>query len=1146
MKFRALKLAGFKSFVDPTEVRLEAGLTGVVGPNGCGKSNLFEAVRWVMGANSAKALRGAEMEDVIFAGTDRRPARNHAEVMLVMEAGDGEAPAGFGGQRELEVSRRIGRGAGSTYRVNGKEVRAKDVQLLFADASTGANSPALVRQGQISELVNAKPENRRRVLEEAAGIAGLRQRRHEAELKLRAAETNLERAEEELVRLEAEAGRLKRQSRQAQRYKRLAAEIRRAEALIQHLRWVAASEALAAAETGLHETAVRTASAGAEAARTRTEAAAAQVALPGVREAEARAAAALRAAETEHDALAREIATAEAEAARMQARLAELETARAREQEIATDADSALARLAEETAALEQAASGESGLLATAETDAEEAARERGRAETELERLSSEAAQIRAQIEAAARRRADLGARRERLAGQIAAVETEIAGFDSGLPARTQALREACAEADQAAEYARAGLHDTEAARTAAEQAAREADEAARAARARARELEAEQGGLERALAAGKTRDWTPALDAVRPQPGYERALAAALGDDLEAALGGDAPLRWDGAETPEQALPDGVLSLARFVEAPPALAARLSQIGVAEAEAAPALARLLKPGQRLATREGHLWRWDGFVAGEDALSSAAARMEQRARLEAIATELAAASEETARLTEAFEGAEQSRRAAAETFTAARATLATAEQEARDARRALEQAMDAAAEAERARAAAEARLAGMTAELAETEQAQAEAAEAERGIGEGPSEDEIDMARDRVAEARDAAAHARDTLVALRAEQTRRAARMAEIERESGNWRERGERAAQALEVLHGEAERAGSALDEASAKPGALAESRAALEQQCEAAQEAAHAARDALAEAERRAEAAETEARRAEAEHATLRETAAAAEQKRTDAAERLEERRAEILRAAECAPEALAERAGELMESGLDLDAAEAALETSRRQRESIGEVNLRADAELEEIETAHAKLAAERDDLAQAVTELRRGVERLNVEARQRLLSSFDVINGHFQSLFATLFEGGEARLALTESNDPLEAGLEIYACPPGKRMASLSLMSGGEQALTACALIFAVFLSNPAPLCVLDEVDAPLDDANVDRFCNLLDEMRKRTDTHFMIITHNAVTMSRMDRLYGVTMAEQGASQLVSVDLEAAEQLAAAE
>jgi len=299
-------------------------------------------------------------------------------------------------------------------------------------------------------------------------------------------------------------------------------------------------------------------------------------------------------------------------------------------------------------------------------------------------------------------------------------------------------------------------------------------------------------------------------------------------------------------------------------------------------------------------------------------------------------------------------------------------------------------------------------------------------------------------------------------------------------------------------------------------------------------------------LAQAEQRATASEAAARRAENEHASLREAAAAAEQKRIDAGERLEERRAEILKQAECAPEELAERAGELMEANLDLDAAESALETARRQRESIGEVNLRADTELEEIETTRDKLASEKEDLAQAVAELRRGVDKLNSEGRTRLREAFDVINGHFQSLFTTLFEGGEAHLALTESDDPLEAGLEIFACPPGKRMVSLSLMSGGEQALTACALIFAVFLSNPAPLCVMDEVDAPLDDANVDRFCNLLDEMRKRTDTHFMIITHNAVTMSRMDRLYGVTMAEKGASQLVSVDLEAAEQLVAAE
>jgi chromosome segregation protein len=244
LHFQRLRLSGFKSFVEPTEFRIEPGLTGVVGPNGCGKSNLLEALRWVMGANSAKAMRGAGMDDVIFAGSGGRPGRNHAEVTLTIDNADDTAPAAFGRPPVLEVVRRIDRGAGSTYRVNGKEVRARDVQLLFADASTGANSPALVRQGQISELIAAKPQNRRLILEEAAGVAGLHTRRHEAELKVRAAESNLERLDDVARELESSLGRLKREARQAERYKRLAAQIRVLQGALLHARWSEAREAL--------------------------------------------------------------------------------------------------------------------------------------------------------------------------------------------------------------------------------------------------------------------------------------------------------------------------------------------------------------------------------------------------------------------------------------------------------------------------------------------------------------------------------------------------------------------------------------------------------------------------------------------------------------------------------------------------------------------------------------------------------------------------------------------------------------------------------------------------------------------------------------------------------------------------------------
>src|SRR5918992_3416644 len=294
MRFSRLRLTGFKSFVDQTDLMIEPGMTGIVGPNGCGKSNLVEALRWVMGESSAKRMRGGEMDDVIFGGTVNRPARNVAEVSLLIENDDRRAPAVFNEEAEIEVSRRIDRGSGSAYRVNDREVRARDVQLLFADAATGAHSAALVSQGRIGALINAKPAERRVILEEAAGISGLHARRHEAELRLKAAEANLSRLDDVIVTLQAQHDGLKKQARQASRYRRLSEHIRRAEAILLHLEFQAALAAKEAAEARLAESEARVSElTGAAAAATRAKEAAAEV-LPGLRQAEAAAAQALQ------------------------------------------------------------------------------------------------------------------------------------------------------------------------------------------------------------------------------------------------------------------------------------------------------------------------------------------------------------------------------------------------------------------------------------------------------------------------------------------------------------------------------------------------------------------------------------------------------------------------------------------------------------------------------------------------------------------------------------------------------------------------------------------------------------------------------------------------------------------------------------
>ncbi|MDB5419979.1 MAG: chromosome segregation protein, partial [Phenylobacterium sp.] len=393
--------------------------------------------------------------------------------------------------------------------------------------------------------------------------------------------------------------------------------------------------------------------------------------------------------------------------------------------------------------------------------------------------------------------------------------------------------------------------------------------------------------------------------------------------------------------------------------------------------------------------------------------------------------------------------------------------------------------------------------------------------------------------------AREAAATARAALELEVRERDGRARRLEQLTREHDDWAGRAEAAAKRTDALAKARDQALADLEKAKAAPGTLETRRAALLDELGVAEARRAKTSDALAAADHERTDADRSRRAAEAAASEAREARASLTAHAEAADSRLIEVTAQIRETARMEPQDLARKlADDAVAIPTDAEGIEAHLYNLERQREAIGPVNLRAEEEAAEYAGRLGTMQAERADLTGAIAALRRGIDELNGEGRERLLAAFEVINGHFKTLFEALFQGGQAELRLVESEDPLEAGLEIYACPPGKRLSTMSLMSGGEQALTAMALIFAVFLSQPAPICVLDEVDAPLDDANVDRFCNMLDEMRSRTETRFVVITHNPVTMARMDRLFGVTMAERGVSQLVSVDLTQAEAMAA--
>ncbi|MCW8308316.1 chromosome segregation protein SMC [Acidiphilium sp. PA] len=1146
-RFARIRIAGFKSFADPTSIEILPGLTGIVGPNGCGKSNVVDALRWAMGEASAKSMRGGEMDDVIFAGTLSRAARSVAEVAISLTDTAGLAPAPFHADAELQITRKIERGSGSTYRVNGRETRARDVAVLFADLASGARNSAMISQGRVSALVNARPDERRAILEEAAGITGLHSRRHEAELKLRAAEQNLTRAEDLRTQQEARLADLQKQARQANRYRNLSGAIRDAEteylATEHHIarsRQRDAQTALAAAQTAV-VVAQRERDEVTQSERGQTDA------LPALRARESEARTALERAriQLEHiDAEIKRIGMARTEA---EARLAGLIRDHQHAERTATSANDAKQRLIEERSRLEVERLAAPESLAAANVAADHASAALQDAEARAQSATEAAAHLAAghqAINARLKLAREQAAQTRNRAAQAAA-EHQRAVAELIPPERTATLDAARNAAVAAYLQAESAQREAQAAVQAAEQARGEATAVAAALRtdslaadAAVARIKAEVDALGAVLAQKFGREAEPLLDQISVPTGFENALGAALRDELAASTQPTAPRHWRAL--PPIDAPHALSSLAAHIEAPEALHRALGHILLLpEGADGDTLQQSLQPGETLVSVEGGVWRWDGYVTRAGAPSEAGLRLAQRNRLNQLQQDLSAATIEAARHKRQRGEAEQAEHTARQTEELARTARKAADQQLERARgetrTTTEAASRIAAEAERktARALAAAELVGRL----EAEHAGAAAALAtvETELAALPDvtalRADVDRTRARVTDARRAETEARHTVQRLTSEMDHRNRRLGSIDREIADWTERAADATARITDLAARLREARTALESLPTDSNAA---------------DTRDSTQKALAEAEHHHVAAAAALKVAEQQSETLMATLREAEQRLSRAREALILAESGV-READFAWGTIAERILERFgvdpalpsltdptaESG---ERARKRFERLTRERDEMGPVNLRAEIEVGEIEERLAGIERERAEISAAISKLRGSIGHLNREGRERLSNVFTEIDRHFQALFTRMFGGGRAHLALTGSDDPLEAGLEIFAEPPGKKLASLSLLSGGEQALTALSLIFAVFRCNPAPISVLDEVDAPLDDANVDRFCTLLEDMARETGTRFLVVTHHHLTMARMDRLYGVTMQERGISRVLSVDL----------
>ncbi len=1150
IQFSKLRLSGFKSFVDKTELEIGPGLNGIVGPNGCGKSNLVEALRWVMGENSAKRMRGSGMEDVIFSGTDKRSARNFAEVSLLLDNTTRQAPDAYNTSNEIEVTRKIERDKGSGYKINSKNARARDVQVLFADTVTGANSPSLVSQGHVTRMINAKPQDRRLILEESAGIAGLYARRHEAELRLKSADANLLRVEDIVISMEGRLGSLKRQARQASKYKNISAQIRQLELVTTYLEWRVLvdkqkeiKDGFAAAESIVAQKLI-TVTQLTKTQNTQIEE------LPPLRKKEAELSAMLQKNKLD-------LQRIEEEAARYKNDLIDTKTQNHQTQ---IDLQHEEQLLEESSNLLERAEIEHSELLAEQE-NAQQSHNEKLKTK---DKLKIKVIELEERYTALKENAAESRAREQSLEKQIErnnnrmniilgrkdnAIEAKYAlvidansqKMIEDLESKTLSLESELQELNSNTEKARLEITNAE-----------EQTEITRSALSKAQriytEFNSEISMLEQFFQNDDDdEDFAPILDSITTKAGFEKPLSRAIGAALMASIDDKAATNWRifNDKMAVERLPNGVDALLPYIDAPKELSLALSQIGfVEDKKSGEELAHLLKAGQSLVSSDGFYWRWDGYHVQAHATDSHFVHLQQKNKL----IELISSREE---INEALELAQDDlnkdisdHAAAKQHYEELLSSIKERENKLKELRPALQKIKEKNLRTESEHKRYDDQIKSINEDIA--------------ALQEVLDKDKISL--DTLIQSQNEGEHSDDLIIEVKSDmdnikeqyqdavrsfdmleqaQSTRSARLQAIADERVSLKNRSIRAKERLVKLNERAEMLALKLSELEQNPVNAKTGHDDILELISNLEKKRADASDMLVKCEN--EVATTSKALKEAENilGDKREARAHANATLSAVNEQLCTMEAQIEDELEMRPNDLINHAAMDLAKcqASDLPKLKQDKDKLNRDRDNIGSVNLCAEDEANELEAELTTLLNERNDLLQAIDELRGAIAKINKEARERLNIAFDHVNAHFQRLFVRLFEGGKAYLKLIEADDPINAGLEIFAQPPGKAVQSMSLMSGGEQTLTSIALIFAMFLTNPSPICVLDEIDAPLDDANVDRVCNLLDEIAERGETRFLVITHHRLSMARMDRLYGVTMSEKGVSQLVSVDLQ---------
>lgn len=1139
MKFQSVRISGFKSFLEPTEIQMNMGLTGVVGPNGCGKSNIVEAIKWIMGENSARQMRGDGMDDVIFSGTNERPSRNFAEVSIKLDNSEKKAPAIFNHYDEIEITRKIEREKGSVYRVNGKQVRARDIQLIFADNGTGARSSGIVGQGRIAQIIDSNPEDRRVILEEAANIKGLHSRRHEAELKLKGASDNLDRLSDIEQTYKEQLIELEKQGRKAARYRSVGERIRKAEAtLFFNLMNNAKKEAndldiqLKKANENVSQGQIKVA----EHIKSQLHLA---NKIPDLKKDEAEKAATLQTLNITKIKLDEEKSSAQNALQNIINQINLINNDIARESEIKEDAKKSLSTLLTEEKNLKEDSENFSTKITKATDLVKKLRSISDAADDKLSTITSEIYSIKSD-------KSDLEKRINNLKQKIEVTQNQLANFNIEDDKnrfkldkeKIINLKKLIQENNQLNDGYKVELEKLEKLET-------RLIEEKNTAVFEFNKVNLEFDSLS-TLLGRDTLNSNTLEKTIGNINNLEEAIGSVLGETLLAPILSDDQStenttywRDDFKTISPASLPESVIPIVTKITKSSILDTALKGVGIVNnKEIAFKLQKKLTFGQALTTPSGGLWRWDGFVQPQGVQNSYSERLQQIARLRLLQNKLPSLEENQSlsekRLDECFNNIKKYKDDLSNLQVKLSSLISESNQ------------------LELQNTKVESKLLSSEAlikELKNTERMSLEElSELEKEFNNSvnlPSllAEELKV-RNNADQSRNELTDAMAAEQRIKSEESFQSRNLIQLGHQKENWKVREEEAKTRLISLEERLKTSQDEKNRLSTLPESFEKKEVELNIKIEEAISNRNIAADQLVKNETSLNDADKQVREAEKVVSTLRE-----EMIKIEALLNLS--KAKIQNIEERVFEKLKMKSTELnkfintKEEDQPIKSIEILEKTLQRllnERETLGAVNLRAEDEMNEMLNKIEVMSKERVDLEEAIAKLRSGIFELNKEGRQRLKESFEEVNENFKQLFQKLFGGGNAELRLVGNEDPLQAGLEVLASPPGKKMQLLSLLSGGEQALTAISLIFSVFLCNPAPICILDEVDAPLDDTNVGRFCDLLNQIVDETNTYFMVITHHRLTMAKMDRLFGVTMEQKGISKLVSVDLEQASRI----